>query len=112
MTSARQPSCDLVIIGLTAVGKSTLAKRLARITGARIIEVGQIVMQDAWACRKCISPLEHADHLINAGDRLKFVELVVRAAHDNGEPSIVVGPRQPVEIQFLSKIFGRLCCLV
>src|SRR5256885_4029250 len=99
----RAPSCDLVIVGLTGSGKSTLAKRLTKLTGAPIIEVGQVVMSDAAACRKCNSPPEHAGHLIKSGNYLRFVEKVVKVASDYGVPSIVVGPRHPFEVGFLIK---------
>lgn len=95
------PTCDLIIVGLTGSGKSTLAKHLANVTGTPIIEVGQIVMRDAAACRKCNSPPEHASHLIGSGNYFRFVEKVVKAVGDYGVPTIIVGPRHPLEVEFL-----------
>jgi hypothetical protein len=71
--------------------------------GAPIIEVGQVVMSDAAACRKCNSPPEHASYLIKSGNYLRFVRKVVKAASDYGVPSIIVGPRHPFEVGFLMK---------
>jgi len=97
------PTSDLIILGLTGSGKSTLAKRLSNVTGAKILEVGQAVMQDASTCRKCTSPPQHADHMIRSGNWLRFVQRVVKIAQDYGTPSIVVGPRHPFEVHFLAK---------
>lgn len=95
------PTCDLVIVGLTGSGKSTLAKRLAKVTNTPIFEVGQFVMRDAAACGQCNSPPDHASHVINSGNYLRFVEKVVQAVNHYGGPSIVVGPRHPFEVGFL-----------
>lgn len=94
----------IVIVGLTGSGKSTLARRLGDRTRLPIIEIGGIVMRDALACRICTSPLEHADHLIRSGNYLRFVERAARIAERWGPAFIVVGPRHPMEVHFLSAV--------
>jgi dephospho-CoA kinase len=92
---------SLILVGHFATGKSSVAVALSMNTDIPVIEIGDIVRDQATQSGSK-TVLEHASNVILKGDRLTFVtEALVRARKLGDAPYIIVGPRTTVELEFL-----------
>lgn len=99
MTLTAETATDLVLVGFTGAGKTTLGRALAGVTTARVLEFGHAARADAAA--HGADPLFHVHARFAEGDHTYVAERVLRRL----EPGrcIFVGPRRPEEIARLRR---------
>lgn len=90
---------NLVLVGRTGVGKSTIGRALSSLTGRPLIEIGDLVRRGA--AEKGQTPLARAQEIFARGHDTHFVTEAVAEAHRMGLPCIISGPRKPVELDFI-----------
>jgi energy-coupling factor transporter ATP-binding protein EcfA2 len=106
MTVTTDTTTDLVLVGFTGAGKTTLGQALAGITTARVLEFGHVARADA--ATHGADPLLHANARFAAGDYAYVAERVLSGLKPGHR--IFVGPRRREEIARLRRRAGP--CLV
>lgn len=89
----------IIIVGLHSSGKTTLARTLASVLGVRVFELGFGVRQAAQAAGRDVL-VEVARDLMG-DDPLFLAKCAIERAGSQRQHSIFVGPRTPVEFEFL-----------
>lgn len=93
----------ILVAGLHSVGKSTLAVHLAAALDGHVIEMGDIVRNEA-AKRGSRNLVRLAERLL-ANDPLFIARVAAAVAHLGPQPAIIVGPRTPFEMSYLREQF-------
>lgn len=98
------PLPNLIIVGQSGAGKTTLATALGERTGLARVELGHIVRAEA-AARGAGSPLLYADQVFRRGDGAHFAARLVARLPLCGA-LIFVGPRRPEEVNLIQRRVG------
>jgi hypothetical protein len=95
---------SLILVGRSGAGKSTTGQGLAMLTGRPLIEIGAFVRRDAAAAGR--TPLRQAQKTFASGEYTRFARDAVAAARTQSVACIIVGPRMPVELEFMRRELG------
>jgi cytidylate kinase len=95
------PIISMILVGYSGSGKSSVASMLARATDLLVLEMGDVVREEAAIVSPSVSAIQYANCIFSTKSPTYFALQLAKKIVDVRRPLIIVGPRRPEELEML-----------